>query len=355
MVLPVGTDQYARRTPYATMALVAANVACYLAMLSVRAARGDEALEGLLDNLALVPGSFRLWQLITYQFLHDPGSLMHLLGNMFFLWTFGAAVESRMGRWRFLAFYLAGGIAAGLAQLWLSDAAVIGASGAVAAVTGAFIVLFPRARVVVFMLMALVPMPAMLLVGLYFLLDLLGAFGFRGDAIAFLAHLGGTVFGFAVAWAMLATGAIKRNDLDLPYLARQWRRRAQMRASLERGTGGPWMPVQVAPEVRAPRGAEPPLAGPSESDLRAAKSLREQANTAYQAGDFGRALERYELSLLRQPEGADADQARLMIAVICVRRLPDRARAVKTLDAIRGALAPELQALAQALRQEAGA
>jgi membrane associated rhomboid family serine protease len=354
MVLPVGTDQYARRTPYATMALVAANVACYLGMISMHAGRGEEALLALLENLALVPGGFHAWQLVTYQFLHDPDSIMHLLGNMFFLWTFGAAVESRMGRWGFLAFYLAGGVAAGVAQLWMSDAPVIGASGAVAAVTGAFIVLFPRARVMVFLLMTILPMPAMLLVGIYFLLDLLGAFGYRGDGIAFLAHLGGTVFGFATSWTMLATGVIKRNDLDLPYLVRQWRRRSQMRAAVQPGSDGPWMPVRVAQAVRAPADAQA-SSGPSESDRRAARSLREQANGAYQAGDFGRALERYELSLLREPDGPDADQARLMIAVICVRRVPDRTRALATLDAIRGALAPEMQALAQALREEAAA
>jgi membrane associated rhomboid family serine protease len=145
-VIPIATDQAARRTPTATIALIAANVLAYLAML--QAIRGnEEALEAFVLRWGLCREAFHWWQPVTYQFVHDAGSLWHLLGNMIFLWVFGSAVESRMRSWGFLALYLTGGMVAGLCQMAMSGVPLVGASGSVSAVTGAFIVLFPRARV----------------------------------------------------------------------------------------------------------------------------------------------------------------------------------------------------------------
>ena len=143
--------------------------------------------------------------LFTSMFMH--GGILHLLGNMLFLWIFGNNVEDSMGRPRFIAFYLLGGIVALLAQTALnpdSPIPTIGASGAVAAVLGGYAVLYPRARVItlvfIVFFITLVELPALLVLGLWFLLQLLyGAADVAqpvaGGGVAYFAHIGGFVFG----------------------------------------------------------------------------------------------------------------------------------------------------------------
>jgi membrane associated rhomboid family serine protease len=147
----------------------------------------------------------------TSMFLH--GSILHIAGNMLFLWVFGNNIEDSMGRPRFLAFYLLAGIAAVYAQTALSpDATVptIGASGAVAGVLGGYILLHPRARVLtlifIIFFVTFVEIPAVALLGVWFVLQLLPAVGQvatpevagEGGGVAYLAHIGGFVFGLAL-------------------------------------------------------------------------------------------------------------------------------------------------------------
>ena len=187
-MIPIATDQAPRRTPVVTIALILTNALAYLVMLG--AIRGsDDGMASFVFRWGLSKSAFEWWQPVTYLFVHDGGSLWHLAGNMIFLWAFGSAVEGRMRHGGFLAFYLVGGIAAGLAQIYQSGAPVIGASGAVSAVTGAFIVLFPRARVSVLFLFSVIPVPAMLLVALYFMMDLFGAMGAGSGGVGYLAHI----------------------------------------------------------------------------------------------------------------------------------------------------------------------
>ena len=144
--------------------------------------------------------------ILTSMFMH--GSLLHLAGNMLFLWIFGNNIEDSMGRLRFIAFYLGGGLVAVLAQTLANpDAAVptVGASGAIAAVLGGYAILYPRARVVtlvfIVIFITLIELPALVVLGLWFLLQVLyGA----SDAlqpvsseggVAYFAHIGGFVFG----------------------------------------------------------------------------------------------------------------------------------------------------------------
>ena len=140
----------------------------------------------------------------TSMFLH--GGLLHLAGNMLFLWIFGNNVEDSMGRARFVAFYLLGGIAAVAAQTAIdpsSTAPTIGASGAIAAVLGGYALLYPRARVItlvfIVIFFTILELPALLVLGLWFLLQLLPAFADPiqdgGGGIAYFAHIGGFVFG----------------------------------------------------------------------------------------------------------------------------------------------------------------
>ena len=140
-------------------------------------------------------------------FLH--GSLIHLAGNMLFLWIFGNNIEDSMGRPTFVVFYLLGGLAAlGLQVAMDPDSMVptVGASGAIAAVLGAYARLYPRARVVtvviIIIFFTIVTLPALLVLGLWFLLQLLPAFSEpvsdTGGGVAYFAHIGGFVFGLLV-------------------------------------------------------------------------------------------------------------------------------------------------------------
>jgi membrane associated rhomboid family serine protease len=149
-------------------------------------------------------------------FMH--GGWMHLLGNLLFLWIYGDNVEDAMGHWRFLAFYLLCGVAAILAQA-LSDPnspyPIIGASGAISGVLGAYLLLFPRARVLTLVLLPFffttLRMPAMLLLLLWFAVQLISdlAVPDGGASVAFRAHIGGFLTG------MLLVPLLKRRDVSL--------------------------------------------------------------------------------------------------------------------------------------------
>ena len=144
--------------------------------------------------------------LLTSMFMH--GGWMHLLGNMLFLWIFGDNLENRMGRFRYLMFYLVTGLAASLAHVFSTFAfgdnpyiPSLGASGAISGVLGGYLVLFPKRQVKVIMLRMLTTVPAIVAIGLWFVLQLVQAFGViaagpqSGGGVAFMAHVGGFVAG----------------------------------------------------------------------------------------------------------------------------------------------------------------
>lgn len=158
--------------------------------------------EAVINSYGFVPARFlanplgELVTLFSSMFLH--GGIMHILGNLWFLWVFGDNIEDRMGHVRFAIFYLLGGVAAALAQGlssgFTSHDPMIGASGAISAVLGAYIVLFPRA--VVFSLIGWipVPIPAIIYLGYWALIQFVG--NFSGEqGVAFWAHIGGFVAG----------------------------------------------------------------------------------------------------------------------------------------------------------------
>jgi membrane associated rhomboid family serine protease len=140
--------------------------------------------------------------LVTSMFLH--GSWMHLIGNLWFLWIFGNNIEDSMGRLRFLAFYLLTGLAAAAAQVLSAPGSpipMVGASGAISGIMGAYLVLYPRVRVhtlfIIIILIRVIPLPAWLLLGYWFLLQLLlgTQASAHGAGVAFWAHVGGFVAG----------------------------------------------------------------------------------------------------------------------------------------------------------------
>jgi membrane associated rhomboid family serine protease len=166
---------------------------------------------------------------VTSMFMH--GSILHLGGNMLFLWIFGNNVEDSMGRGRFVLFYLLAGLAALAAQIAVSlDAPVptIGASGAVAGVLGGYLLLYPRARVVTLIFLVffftIIEIPAMIVLGLWFLQQLyFGLADFvnpvgEGGGVAYFAHIGGFVFGLA----LIKVFAVKRKSIPPPRPRRRW-------------------------------------------------------------------------------------------------------------------------------------
>jgi len=201
--------------------LIAANVAVFLYEM-----RLGNGVVPLVKEYGMVPariaqlardhGVGALWSpvtLLTSLFLH--GDVLHIAGNMLFLYIFGAAVEDRFGHARFLCFYLAAGVAAGLAMVWMQPASrmpVIGASGAIAGVLGSYFVLYPRARIVtlipLLVFVEVIEVPAVLCLLLWFALQLYaGVQG--GGGVAWWAHVGGFLFGVALA-PMLARASSRR-------------------------------------------------------------------------------------------------------------------------------------------------
>jgi membrane associated rhomboid family serine protease len=237
-VIPLKDDNPTRRLPVLTLALILACVGVFLYQSSLPA---DASLEGqvaftcefgmLPDHVlngpdpredlsrtvdagtvtcqALSQEHNRFQGLLSYQFLH--ADWLHLLGNMLFLWVFGNNIEDRLGRLRFLPFYLLCGVAAALGQAFVdpsSDVPLIGASGAIAGMLGAYILLFPRAGV--WTLVAFViplKVPAWLWIGIYFVLQFLylgDSATSDGGGVAYMAHIAGFVAGFVLIRPFLA-------------------------------------------------------------------------------------------------------------------------------------------------------
>jgi membrane associated rhomboid family serine protease len=169
---------------------------------------GNIACEGE-QGVAGSPPDQVPWYVTVFSSMFMHGSLLHLAGNMLFLWIFGNNIEDSMGRPRFVAFYLLGGLAAVIAQTVVgpnSTVPTVGASGAIAAVLGGYAVLYPRARVltVVFIIIffTIVRLPALLVLGLWILIqvaygaaDLSQPVGGEGGGVAYFAHIGGFAFG----------------------------------------------------------------------------------------------------------------------------------------------------------------
>ena len=239
MIIPIRTDYRMSRTPWVNYMILAVNVALYFLGYS----GADAAAAMRTDAWLLHPLQPELHQFVTCVFLH--GSFWHLAGNMLFLWVFGNAVNDRFGQVGYLTFYLAGGILACIGYMLLGgNAPVLGASGAISAVTGAYLVLLPRARVTVLVLLIWVLMPFEVS-SLYFLLfqlvyNLWMSFspsltGQYAGGVAYVAHASGYVFGIVVASGLLIIRALPRDPFDLPNLIRASRRRHQFRSVVAEG------------------------------------------------------------------------------------------------------------------------
>jgi membrane associated rhomboid family serine protease len=227
-MFPYRDDNVSIRTPLITLLIIAANVAAWV---MIQGAGSPLPLAKSVCNLGLVAGeltgslrpgtSFPMGDglacivdpgrepshLLTHMFLH--GSWMHLIGNMWFLWIFGNNVEDSMGHLRFVAFYLACGLAAALIQVYVTPASgvpMVGASGAISGVMGGYVLLYPRARVYTLVplgfFITTIVLPAWTMIGYWALIQVVSGVGSLGaeneGGVAFWAHVGGLVAGIVL-------------------------------------------------------------------------------------------------------------------------------------------------------------
>lgn len=203
-MFPIRDHNPAERTPYVTYALIAINVTVWI--YGTQLLTTNEALNAFYYDYALIPARFHVGEnypaVFTSMFLH--AGFMHLAGNMLFLWIFGDNLEDKMGHIPYLVFYLASGVGAGYAQYILdvwSPVPMVGASGAIAGVMGGYLLLFPKAKVDIFLFLVIIirifPIPAWVMLGIWFGLQLFNSFGVSGagGGVAYWAHAGGFIVG----------------------------------------------------------------------------------------------------------------------------------------------------------------
>lgn len=325
-------------------ALLAANVVVFL----VQRVLWPTDPPGLLQ-----PRDPHLIHYFTYQFLHADG--LHLASNMLFLYIFGNNVNDRMGHWGYLAFYLAGGVFAGVGHMLTSSSPVLGASGAVSAVTGAYLVLLPRSHITLFFFFFFIgtfEIPCIYFIIASFLKDFIYGFSPMDSGVAHIAHLSGSVFGFAVSLSLLAARMLPRDQFDLFALIQRWNRRRQYQDMVRKG----FDPFSVTAGVK--RGAPDPNAARIQ-DLRgrisesvekhqledavrlylelhaidpqqvlARQNQLDIANQLYAQGIHAAAADAYEGFLRSYPKSDQVGQVQLMLGLLYARYLnrPDMAR-----------------------------
>ena len=232
-MIPLRDNAAPRRLTPVNIALIAANIAVFihevalgprLAAFVGRFALVPAAItRALASNTHFAPDSLApLMTTVTSMFIH--GGVWHVVGNMLYLFIFGAAVEYRMGALRYLIFYFAAGIAAALATVWIapeSSVPVIGASGAIAGVLGAYFIFYPRGRILtilpIFIFIQFIEIPAIVYLFVWFALQLYSGLEQTGHAatmggVAWWAHIGGFMFGVALAPILAINRPLRRRS-----------------------------------------------------------------------------------------------------------------------------------------------
>ena len=211
-MIPIGTDRPLRIFPWMNYLLIAANVIIYLVSHTATPGHPRDSLTNLAgwcDPYILTPSHLRLYQFLTYQFLHE--NVGHIF-NMLFLYVFGNNLNEKLGHVGYLLFYLTGGVLAGCGQVLTSGNPTLGASGAISAATGLFLVLLPRTNIRLF-IWIFVYVDVWDIPSLYFILfsvlkDFFEPLIWGNTQTAHAAHIAGNVSGFGIGWLLiLARGA----------------------------------------------------------------------------------------------------------------------------------------------------
>lgn len=342
-----------------------------------------EPLQDVIQRFGVSRGTVfgvthELWRFVTYAFLH-AGS-MHLLGNMLALWVFGPSVEDRLGRVGYCIFYFLGAIAAGLAHVLSDIVPAIGASGAVAAVSGAFIVLFPRTHVKVFVMfffIGIYEFPALWFIGAAIAMDIYS--GGRGSSdVAHMAHLGGYSLGILVAALLLVTKILPREpQYDLIAIFKHRKRRSELQRIVRE--------AEAASKVRMPGAAilddatislrsaltravdahDWTAAARASDSLNAApvglacvdrRVLKDLGGGLFEQGHHASAALAFGALLKHYPHDPEVPHASVLLGVLLVRRLGRPQEAIALLkSALPGLSDPDERALAIDLLEQATA
>ncbi len=292
MLIPIRTDNHLSRRPIANHIIIGANVVLFVMQFFVA------NYSAIIRPYLLDPAAPQLEQFFSSMFLH--GGWAHIIGNMIFLWVFGNAVNDRFGNVAYTAFYLAGGVLSGIGYLLLSGhAPVLGASGAIAGVTGCYLVLFPRVRVTLlawlFWVLVPIEISSLIFLGFQFVFNIWASFAQADGGVAYVAHVAGYFYGIGVAAILLTLGLLPRDVYDLPSLWKAHRRRWSYRRMVAQG----YDPFRVQP-ARAQRPASQSVAaqpvGSKPRDDTAAEAiltLRRQISQSHGLGDFSAAAGKY--------------------------------------------------------------
>ena len=363
MLLPIRTSIQPRRTPYMNYALILVNIIIFI-LASFRPI-------GLWTQMfMLTPVRPQIWQFVTYAFLH--ANLLHIFGNMYFLYIFGNNVNDKLGNIGYLCLYLGGAVFAGIGHTLLHQNPVLGASGAVAAVTGAYLVLFPQTVITIiywFIFIGTMEISALYFIAFKLIVwDNLVEPRFTVAAVAYDAHLAGYAFGILAIIVLLATKLIDSGHTDLWSMIRQWNRRRRFRDTVSGGYD-PFKGANVRKSVWAKEVAQKTTPG---VEAKETTRLRAEITTLINQRNLAAAAERYlellkldaEQVLPRQyqldvanqlmsmgkwPESARAyevfldhystyghiEQVRLMLGVLYSRYLNKPEKAVELLEAAR--------------------
>lgn len=361
MLLPIRTSIQPRRTPYTNYALILANIIIFIVTYS-------GGIRSWAQMFMLTPVRPQIWQFVTYAFLH--GSWMHIFGNLYFLYIFGNNVNDKLGNIGYLCLYLGGAVFAGIGHTLLHQNPVLGASGAVAAVTGAYLVLFPQTVITViywFIFIGTMEISALYFIAFKLVIwDNIVEPRFSTGAVAYDAHLAGYAFGILAIIVLLATKLIASNHSDLWSMIRQWNRRRRFRDTVAGGydafSGRDERKPVWAKEVRQ----EPARSVQSEKTTQLRSEITDLINQRNLAAAAGRYLElvkldaeqvlprqyqldvanqlmsagkwvdsarAYELYLSHYSTYEHIEQVRLMLGVLYSRYLSEPEKAVELLQA----------------------
>jgi membrane associated rhomboid family serine protease len=380
VLIPLGTDRYKARPTLVTYVLIGANLIAFAAAQMLGG--GGQAEPSWAEWAVLAPGNSPWWTYLSYAFVH--ADLAHLLFNMLALWVFGPDVEDRLGKIGFTALYISGAVGAGVGHALLERNPVVGASGAIATVTGAFLVFFPYVRVrtlVFFIIVGLYHITAWWYIAFMMAADLFGL-AWKESSVAYGAHLGGYALGVVVSLGLLALHVVPREPYDLFTIGRQAARRRAFRAAhaaakrpppthrkpkepQHKPPDGPAAKARFDVQERLAKGDAAGAAsaylkmrgepGAGELPPLGRRQLYEVANHLFQHGDYTNAADAYRQLLAAYGNDTEVPRVLLMLGLINARYLNDPTEAKRLLtEAVDRLGAEEDVQLAREILEEIG-
>ncbi len=382
MFIPIRTSIIPRQTPYANYGLIVLNVIIFVLtyhphIVFAGFTRETRVIQDWAQIFVLNSQNLQVWQFISYAFLH--ASKMHIFGNMYFLYIFGNNVNDRLGNVGYICFYLAGAIASGVGHTLFSNNPVLGASGAIAAVTGAYLVLYPKSIMTIlyfFFFIGTIEIPVIWLILLKMIIldNIITPTLGSNMPIAYDAHLTGYGFGIVSIMLLLWTRLLHNDHSTMLSMITQWRRRSNFKQELNKSGYDPFSGFRVgvdnSKEDISPKEKEkqekilnlrleitrqlniPDISGATHSYLKLiaiddAQVLAKQhqldiANHLMSIGSWDKSAKAYEKFKLHYPKYEHIEQVKLMLGIIYTRYLGKADLAIKNLqDALDGLTDPD--------------